>query len=151
MKFYLILSLLFLFTNITFSQKTTGTPEDVVKIALTALTNGDIDTLITVTENSELRKAKELLESIGNNAAKKKELLNQYKSLKSWEITESTEHTLNNRTVTIVSTKWVISPSLESSPKTMIQKESADQTVYVNYMLEKFDGKWKIISRKSLN
>ena len=151
MKFYLILSLLFLFTNITFSQKTTGTPEDVVKIALTALTNGDIDTLITVTENSELRKAKELLASVGNNTSKKKDLLNQYKSLKSWEITESTEHTLNNRTVTIVSTKWVISPSLESSPKTMIQKESADQTVYVNYMLEKFDGKWKIISRKSLN
>ena len=151
MKFYLILSLLFLFTNITFSQKTTGTPEDVVKIALTALTNGDIDTLITVTENSELRKAKELLASVGYNTSKKKDLLNQYKSLKSWEITESTEHTLNNRTVTIVSTKWVISPSLESSPKTMIQKESVDQTVYVNYMLEKFDGKWKIISRKSLN
>jgi len=51
MKFNLILFLLLLSTNITFSQKTTGTPEDVVKIALTALTNGDIDTLIKVTEN----------------------------------------------------------------------------------------------------
>ena len=151
MKFYLILSLLFLSANITFSQKTTATPEDVVKIALTALTNGDIDTLITVTENSELRKAKELLASIGNNTAKKKELLNQYKTLKSWEIKESTEHTLNNRNVAIVSTKWVIVPSLESAPKNMVQNESPDQTVYVNYMLEKFDGKWKIISRKSLN
>ncbi len=147
MKFYLILLLLFLSTNISFSQEATGTPEDVVKIALTALTNGDIDTLITVTENSELRKAKELLASVGTSATKKKELLNQYKTLKSWEIKESTEHKINNRTVTIVSTKWVILPSLESSPKA----ESQNQTVYVNYMLEKFNGTWKIISRKSLN
>ena len=151
MKFNLILLLLLLSTTITFSQKTTETPEDVVKIALTALTNGDIDTLIKVTENAELRKAKELLASVGTDATKKKELLNQYKSLKSWEIKESTEHTMNNRNIAIVSTKWVISPSLESDPKTMLQKKAPDHTIYVNYMLEKFDGKWKIISRKSLN
>ncbi len=151
MKFNLIVFLLLLSTTMTFSQKTTETPEDVVKIALTALTNGDIDTLIKVTENAELRKAKELLASIGTSPAKKTELLNQYKSLKSWEIKESTEHTLNNRNIALVSTKWIISPSLESDPKTMLQKKVPDQTVYVNYMLEKFDGKWKIISRKSLN
>ncbi len=151
MKFNLILFLLLLSTTMTFSQKATETPEDVVKIALTALTNGDIDTLIKVTENAELRKAKELLASIGTSPAKKKALLNQYKSLKSWEITESTEHNLNNRNIAIVSTKWVISPSLEDSPKNIIKQELADQTVYVNYMLEKFDGKWKVISRKSLN
>ena len=151
MKFNLILFLLLLSTNITFSQKTTATPKDVVKIALTALTNGDIDTLIKVTENAELRKAKELLASVGDSPTKKKELLNQYKTLKSWEIKESNEHVINNRTIAVVSTKWIISPSLESSPGTMVKQESLDQIIYVNYMLEKFKGEWKIISRKSLN
>ena len=147
MKFYLILFLLLLSTNTLFSQKSTDTPQDVVKFALTALTNGDIEKLITVTENFELRKAKELLASIDKDTTKKQELINQYKTLKSWEIKESKEHTINSRTLAIVSTKWIVIPDLDTTPEIT----DTNQTIYVNYMLEQFDGKWKIISRKSIN
>ncbi len=144
--------LLILFFSIsTIYGQTSRTPEEVVKYALNALTNGDIEKLITVTEHAELRQAKELLATVGGDEWKKNELLKQYRSLKSWSVVESAEHDINGRKIAVVSTEWIILASLENNPKNIAQGESSQRTVFVDYMLEKFDNQWKIISRKSLN
>ncbi len=126
------------------------TPAEVVKYALTALTNGDVEKLITVTENAELRQAKELLATIGGSEWRKNEVLKQYKNLKSWAVLETTNHDINGRKIAIVSTEWVVFIPIEDNPN-IKKQEPIDRKVYVDYMLEQFDGQWKIISRRSLN
>ncbi len=144
MKFILILVMLF---STVYAQ--TDSPSTVVNKALTALTNGDIKRLTELTENAELRQAKELLASM-NSTRRKDEIMNQYKSLKSWDIVDETEHFVNGRNIAIVSTVWVVIDGLEMNPKSFSDAQT-ETTMYINYMLERFDGEWKIISRRSLN
>ncbi len=125
-------------------------PAEVVKYALTALTNGDVEKLITVTENAELRQAKELLAMIGGSERRKNEVLKQYKNLKSWVVLETTNHDINGRKIAVVSTEWIVFIPIEDNPN-IKKQEPIDRKVYVDYMLEQFDGQWKIISRRSLN
>ncbi|MGL4677326.1 MAG: hypothetical protein ACRCWI_06630 [Brevinema sp.] len=133
----------------TMSTLYSQSPSDVVQSALTALTNGDIKRLLTITANAELRQVEELLKSIESSPKKKDELLQQYRSLKSWSIEESTEHKIDGRTIAIVSTKWIVQNSLETDSKKLVTVH--DRAIYVDYMLEKHQNQWKIISRKSLN
>lgn len=145
--------LFFLYTVEIFGQNSLpSNPKDVVTYALNALTNGNMEALLSVTENAELRKTKELLDSIQGNGKKRNEMLNQYKSLKSWEIIEVSEHNINNRDIVIVHTKWLIVHNLESNPRDFTTpSQQKEMTLYVDYMLEQFDNQWKIISRRSLN
>ncbi|MGL5955593.1 MAG: hypothetical protein ACRC0X_03165 [Brevinema sp.] len=140
-----ILIMVFFIIGTTYSQE----PSEVVQYALTALTNGDIKKLIAITENAELRQVKELLQAIEGSPKKKDELLQQYRSLKSWTIEESTIHEIDGRTIAVVSTKWIVRNTLERDPKNLATVQ--DHMIYVDYMLEKYQDQWKIISRRSLN
>jgi len=140
-------------SSLIFSQDIPTNPKDIVNYALNALTNGEIEKLLSITGNAELRKTKELLTLIQDDDEKRKEILGQYKNLKSWTIENIKEHKINNRDITIVNTKWIISIPLEQNrhlaklPKNI----GKNQIVYMDYMLEKLNNKWKIISKKSFN
>lgn len=139
--------------SIIFAQDIPNTPKEIVQYALTALTNGDFEKLLPITENAELRKTKELLDSIKDNAKKREEMCLQYKALNSWTIEGVTNHKISNRNISIVSTKWIVNIPLEKNPNLAKLPKNIGQnrTVYMDYMLEKFNKQWKIISRKSLN
>ncbi len=147
MKKYSILSL-FVFSSL-FAQSLPTTPKEVVIYALSALTNGEIEKLLEVTGRKELRQTEELLSSIEGNAQKRRALLNQYKSLKSWSIESIDEQVIQGRTLAVIATKWVVIPFIEDAPKNDFAAPKT-QTLYVNYMLEKLENQWKIIDRRSL-
>lgn len=143
---FLIYTLFLSITTMTYSQ---DAPKDVVQFALQSLTNGDIQKLVSVTENSELRQVNELIVMMESSSRKKEEILNQYKNLKSWSIDDSAEHEINNRKIAVVNTTWTVMVSLEEDPKQITKHKLQEKIMKVDYMLEKFDGKWKIISRKA--
>lgn len=132
-------------TTLAYSQ---DSPKSVVQFALQSLTNGDIEKLLEVTENSELRQVKELIAMMDSSARKKDSILQQYQNLKSWSIDSEEKHDINGRKIAIVSTEWKVNIPLEASAGKVEQKAN-QQKIFVDYMLEKFDGQWKIISRKS--
>ncbi|MGL4367698.1 MAG: hypothetical protein ACRCTQ_05420 [Brevinemataceae bacterium] len=146
--------LVFLMYNVpVFGSSIPNEPVEVVKYAFTALTNGEIDKLIDVTANSELRQVNELLTSIKANPSKKDSLLKQYQNLKSWQIDNSQAHKVNGRNIYVVSTTWVVNVPIEKKSevmKGMKDPNKSDHTVFMDYMLEQLDGRWKIISRRSI-
>ncbi|MGL4561780.1 MAG: hypothetical protein ACRCV0_05795 [Brevinema sp.] len=128
-------------------------PKEIVTYAINSLMKGQAEELLLITEKSELRKTKELIDNINNKTYSKDSLLEQYSEIESWNIEKSQEHKINGRVITIVSTVWKIKPPKKMEPNQISNTESIGnniQTVYVDYMLEKFNGQWKIISRKTV-
>lgn len=142
-----ILLLITLIVGTTFAQAT-KTPQDIVNTALIALTNGDIEKLLTLTEKTELKQTKELL-VLMENKQKRTELINQYKTLQSWSIENTEEQTINGKQFAVVSTIWVTTPTLEANSDKNLPTKLKSKTIYVDYMLEKINNEWKIISRRS--
>lgn len=148
MKKYLSLLLLY---PLGLSAQTRG-PKETVIFALTALTNGEIEKLIDVTGNAELRNTQALLETIKANPRKRDAILSEYKLLKSWSIENEKYLTNNGREISVVSTRWVTLTPMENLPKYIVLSDknfNKENIIYVDYMLEKKDNQWKIISRRS--
>lgn len=148
MKKYLALLLLY---PLGLSAQTRG-PKETVTFALTALTNGEIEKLIDVTGNAELRNTQALLDTIKANPRKRDILLSEYKLLKSWSIENEKYLTNKGREISIVSTRWVTLTPMENLPKYIVLSDknfNKENIIYVDYMLEKKDNQWKIISRRS--
>lgn len=133
-----------------FGQNIPQTPKEIVSYAITQLTNGNIEALLAITENAELRKTKELVDSINNKTLTKDSIKNNYQDIKAWSIDAVEEHKVGERTVTIVSTTWTIKRSTILQPNEVARtNNNADIILQVDYMLEKFNNQWKIISRRT--
>ncbi|MGL4388565.1 MAG: hypothetical protein ACRCTJ_04150 [Brevinema sp.] len=131
-------------------------PKSIVTHAINSLMSGKIEQLLSITENSELRKTKELIDSINNKKHSKESLIAEYQLVESWNIEKSQEHEIKGRKVTIVSTIWkvkanVSQKSLPNQIEAKELKEIKSQTIRVDYMLEKFNNQWKIISQKTIS
>lgn len=142
---------IFIFLMTTTAVYSQSEPKEVVQFALQSLTNGDVEKLLDVTENSELRQVKELIAMMGGSIRKKDSILQQYRNLKSWKIENVAEHSVNGRKIAVVNTKWKVTIPLEQDPKNFSSKNLQEKNLKVDYMLEQFNGKWKIISRKAQN
>ncbi|MGL4394547.1 MAG: hypothetical protein ACRCS8_04915 [Brevinema sp.] len=128
-------------------------PKAVVNYAIKALMSGKVEQLIPITENAELRKTKEIVDSIKDKTFSRDNLLEQYRLVESWKIETVEEHQINGRNLTIVNTVWKMKVKASKKPlpnEVVVPNSQQDkiQTIYVSYMLEKFDNQWKIISQK---
>ena len=134
------------------AQETKG-PREVVIFALTSLTNGNVKALLDVTDGSEKRKTEEIVKQMDQSKDYKKNLDAEYKLLQSYSIEEVTYVTNNGRELAVVATRWVIKVPLERAPRNLVasdKKAKTSNTVFMDYMLEKKNNTWKIISRRSL-
>ena len=134
------------------AQETKG-PREVVVFALTSLTNGNIKALLDVTDGSEKRKTEEIVKQMDADSNYKKNLDAEYKLLQSYSIEEVTYVTNSGRELAVVATRWVIKVPLERAPRNLVasdKKAKTSNTVFMDYMLEKKNNTWKIISRRTL-
>ncbi|MGL5721652.1 MAG: hypothetical protein ACRCY4_04555 [Brevinema sp.] len=131
----------------------TQNPREVVVFALRNLTNGNIKALLDVTDGSEKKKTEEIVKQMEQNSNYKKNLDAEYKLLQSYSIEDINYVTNNGRELAIVATRWVIKVPLERAPRNLVagdKKAKTANTVFMDYMLEKKNNTWKIISRRSL-
>ena len=87
------------------------------------------------------------------NSSYKKNLDAEYKLLQSYSIEEVTYITNSGRELAVVATRWVIKVPVERAPRNLVagdKKAKTSNTVFMDYMLEKKNNTWKIISRRSL-
>ncbi|MGL5254845.1 MAG: hypothetical protein ACRC9L_07635 [Brevinema sp.] len=135
------------------AQETPKSPREVVVFALTSLTNGNIKALLDVTDGSEKKKTEEIIKQMDQNQKYKKNLDAEYKLLQSYSIEDVNYTTNNGRELAVVATRWVIKVPVERAPRNLVAGDKnarTANTVFMDYMLEKKNNSWKIISRRSL-
>lgn len=138
-------------------------PVTIVKAASKMLMNADYENMLNITELNEKKKTQETLDEIKGNNKLLDMLKKESDKIAGFEILtmEVFTNDIKNQMV-IVSTRWMvkvgangpknpedfvkIDPSAD--PSTLKQKK-LESAVYVEYLLKKMDGKWKIISKKT--
>ncbi len=130
-------------------------PQSIVNSACLMLMYADYPEMLNLTEMMEKKRTLATIEETTN--AKIKELLiKESEKIIKFEII-GTEDFTNNSTnqLMVITVKWAmkIDPSryVENNPRKAIDlKESKSESViYTDYLLKKFEDKWKIISKKS--
>ncbi len=136
-------------------------PESIIKSAYLMLKNADFKAMLEITELYEKKRVLNIISEISNTPGTEKILVLESKKIKTFEIVGKEEYTNDSTNhFVIVITKWEVAnegkapknsdiyDSIESqiNPKS---KTTKDSVVYVDYLLKKIDGKWKIISKRS--
>ena len=138
-------------------------PATVVQAASKMLMNSDYEAMLIITELKEKKLTVDTLEQIKADSKLRETLKKESDKILGFEITGTEIYTndISNQLV-IVSTKWTIKID-NSDPKNpqyfvrihenddpdKTRRNKIDSTVYVDYLLKKFDDKWKIISKKT--
>lgn len=147
-------------SNIKYSYRFDD-PDSIVESAYLMLKNADFKSLLLITELYEKRRVEKILDEISNSSELIFILKNESKKMISFEITgkEYITNDLTNQMV-VVFTKWYVSNDTASAKNDDIYngvenqlnpqpKRRKQAVIYVDYLLKKFDDKWKIISKRS--
>ena len=130
-----------------------NSPTSVVKAANKMLALCDFEQLLEITELSEKKRTQMTIDTIKTNAGAFKIIVQESQKIEFFEILKEEIYTNNTDILAIVYTKWRMKIDLAKKPGTPVvdpaNPSKPYSEVYVDYLLRKFDGKWKIISKKS--
>ncbi len=162
-----ILSISFLTANIYSAQEKYiydfSEPVTVVKAACKMLMNSDFEEMLIVTELNEKKITLETIDQIKLDNTLKEKIKKEGEKIESYEITSMEIYTNNiSNQMVVVKTKWIVKVD-NSNPKNPSEfvriQESVDpdnarrrkynSIVFVDYLLKKFEDKWKIISKRT--
>ena len=162
--FYLTLLALFLFIFLEYAISSTNKyiydyaePVTVVQAASKMIMNSDYEEMLAITEGTEKKHTQETVDSLKTDPKLKPVLEKESEKLSGFEVLDMEIFTndVTNQMV-VVSTKWLvrIQYSTPVNPKGYVapggnRKVKTDSEVFVDYLLKKFDDKWKIISKKT--
>lgn len=160
--------LMFGFSQKSYANETNGIdfsdPKSVVTAASRMVMDSDYAGMLQITEMAEKRRALEIVNSIESNLVTRADLQKEADKILGFEIA-GVEYVTNGAVhkLCLVSTRWMtkmesfkprntaeftpMDPSRD--PETQRSKKSNSTIIYVDYLLKQFDGKWKIVSRKS--
>ncbi|MGC8764916.1 MAG: hypothetical protein ACP5QT_03435 [Brevinematia bacterium] len=135
-------------------------PESIIKSAFLMLKNSDFNAMLEITELYEKKRVLNIISEISNNPSVVPALISEAKKIKSFEIVDREDYTNDaTNSFVIVVTKWIVLNDSKSPKNSDIYagiedkinpaKSKKDSVVYVDYLLKKIDGKWKIISKRS--
>lgn len=127
-------------------------PASVVTAAKDLLYKADYQGMLEITEGSEKRKTESTLASIKEDRSLLQSLKSEADKIQKFEIMG--KEVYDTQGLAVVYTKWQVKLVVErNSGVTIVEdKDHAVKpfsTVYVDYLLKKIDGKWKIISQKN--
>ncbi|NPV01003.1 MAG: hypothetical protein HPY53_06450 [Brevinematales bacterium] len=129
-------------------------PTSVVKAANKMLANSDFEQLLEITELSEKKRTQMTIDMIRTNSAALGIIMSESKKIEFFEILKEEIYTNNADILAIVYTKWRVKiDQAKQGGKPVVQPGTTVKPfseIYVNYLLRQFDGKWKIISKKSM-
>jgi len=169
MKLLLILLLLLSTAPLSFSYAKTrykydySDPESIVRAACVMLLKADYEEMTNITELVEKKRTLSTLDSMKEDKNLKILLKKESEKLISYEIVGKEDFT-NNLTnqLFVVTVKWTlkIDNDLPKNPSEFDRvtkdidtqsgkKKKNESIVYTDYLLMKFDDKWKIVSKKS--
>lgn len=131
-----------------------GSPTSVVKAANKMLANSDFEQLLEVTEFSEKKRTQMTIDMIKTNAAALSIIMSEAKKIEFFEVLNESIYTNKADILAIVYTKWRVKIDQSKLSGKSVLPSGGGQKPYteilVNYLLRMFDGKWKIISKKSM-
>lgn len=132
-----------------------SSPKSIVTAAKHLVVSGDFNEMLKITENSEKRKTETTIISVKKNPKLKMRLKEESKRVRKFEVIKEEIFTSSKGEIAVVYTRWMmtkVQPQQIRGVKVIndpTQKRSKYTTVYVDYLLRKFDGKWKIVSRRN--
>ncbi len=143
-------------------------PKSVVTAASRMLLNSDYSEMLVLTEMGEKRRTQETVNSVLSNGSLKSVLQKESDKILGFELL-GLEYVTNDATnkMAVVFTRWLVKmetfipknprnfvpldpskdPTRETASRTPARKDGA--TVYVDYLLKQYDGKWKIVSKRT--
>jgi len=136
-------------------------PESIVRNSFFMLKNADFEAMLEITELNEKKRVSNTINEILSNPPAKSILLAESKKIKSFEIIAREDYTNNSTNFYIIFiTKWVVLNDKKSPKNADIydgfekainssKGQKKESIIYVDYLLKNFDGKWKIISKRS--
>ncbi|OHD55008.1 MAG: hypothetical protein A2Y33_03315 [Spirochaetes bacterium GWF1_51_8] len=158
-KLFIILGAVALLPALAFVKIKEAVPYDgtsatsVVKAANKMLAMCDFEQLLTITELSEKKRTQMTIDTIKTNAKALKIIMQESQKIEFFEILKEEVYTNNNDILAIVYTKWRMKIDYSLKPGKPVNEPGTQNKpyseVYVDYLLRKFDGQWKIISKKS--
>ncbi len=127
-------------------------PVSVVEAAKDLLFKVDYKAMLEITEGSARKKTENTLASIKEDISLLRTLKSESDKIQKFEVIA--KEVYESHGMAVVYTKWQIKMTLEqtSGVKIIEDKEHTVKpysTVYVDYLLQNFDGKWKIVSQKN--
>jgi len=140
-----------------------GDPASLVTAAGKMIMNADYNPLLDITEQTEKKKTQETIDNIKNNPSFLDELKKQSSDLLEFDVINTEIYTNDtDNQLSVVSIKWKIkleqpgnnSDNMQlqqSGNPDLIGKTNTQSEVYVDYLLKLFNGKWKIISTRTVN
>jgi hypothetical protein len=165
---FFMLSVLFLVLSVRLNAEEIKTnydlsdPKNVVNLAGKMVMSSDYDGMLKITEMAEKRRTLEIVNSIESNLVTKAGLQKEADKILGFEVTGVEYVTNGVNKMCLVSTKWLtkietfqpknagnfIPMDPSKDPETQKAKKTSS-VVFVDYLLKLFDGKWKIVSRRS--
>lgn len=161
-RFVLAFALLFLLPAAGFVAPTNvyqynaADAESVVKAVHQMMLAADFSAMLDLTSGTEKQKTQEIVDSLRENPSLINDLKKEIKKILEFEVLRTEYFTNQNTIYSIVATKWTLKVDVTPDPgTTLILPEAGGEqprqfsVVQVDYLLQSFDGKWKIISQRS--
>ncbi len=116
----------------------------------------DFEAMLAITAGSEKQKTQDLIDSLHETPALINDLKKAVKNIVNFEISRTDYFTNQNTIYAIVSTRWTlkVDASADAGARLILPPAGGSQPldfsiIQVDYLLQLFDNKWKIISMRS--
>lgn len=140
-------------------------PKSIVTAASKMIFQSDYREMLKITEMSEKKRAQEIVDSLLSNEVTQADLKGEAEKILGFEIVGVEYVTNGNENkLAVVFTKWLmksdsILPKSHDNGRNPMpkdptrdpekQKVRTTTTVFVDYLLKQYNGKWKIVSKRS--
>lgn len=130
-------------------------PASVVRYACYLVTNSDYENMINITESGEKKRTLEALDLIKKDLTILQKIKKDASFILKFDIIDKEIYNKEGKEFAVVYTIWEMKTDIKIQKNAItITKEDYDNIrksyyVYVDYLLKRYDGKWKIVSRKS--
>jgi hypothetical protein len=161
---FFCLSLLFPFS--AFAEKYSydyNDPVSLVKAASKMIMDGSYSDMMLITEGPEQKRTLDVVTNLQNNIPLQEKIKKESQKITGFEVL-SVEIYTNDSTnhMSVVSTRWLIKidNANPKNPKDFVRideskdpnrakRSKIESDVYVDYLLKKYENKWKIVSKRT--
>ena len=126
-------------------------PESIVKAAQIFLVRSDFVSMTDITELNERKRVENTAEQMKIDRGLAAEVKAQAKLIESFEIIGTDVITNEDMELAVVYTKWFVRNDRSKPLPNVkdIEYGAGKSVILVDYLLRKFDGKWKIITQRT--
>lgn len=141
-------------------------PKSIVAAASKMVFQSDYEEMLKITEMSEKKRAMEIVNSLVSNEVSREDLQKEAEKILGFEILGIEYVTNGNENkLAVVQTKWLMKaetvlPKPHSNARDITLPDTSNDSgsqrtvktttvVFVDYLLKQFNGKWKIVSKRS--